>query len=54
MDIDSKKVVFSIKLDPDVVRNAALKYPDKTVLDAFFYLGVFCGVDKDVVKNGKK
>jgi hypothetical protein len=40
MKIDKCKVAFSIKLDPKVVREAALRYPDKTVLDAFFIMGV--------------
>lgn len=40
MEIDNKKVVFSIRLDSEIVKEAALRYPDKTVLEAFCCMGI--------------
>lgn len=40
MEIDNKKVVFSIRLSSEIVKEAALRYPDKTVLEAFCCMGI--------------
>jgi hypothetical protein len=40
MKIDECRVVFSMKLNPKVVIEAASKYPDRTVLHAFYSMGI--------------
>lgn len=58
MEIDKYRVIFSMKLNPKVVKKAALRYPDKTVIEAFSNMGILnvdeMGLGKDTVEIEKR